>query len=47
MLSRPGDIVVLLPTSVEAVWKQALAFSGTAARQSAQADNAPVAAHAR
>lgn len=31
-LGRPGDLVVLMPTSVEAVWAQVLAFSPTARR---------------
>lgn len=31
-LARPGDLVVLMPTSVEAVWNQVLAFSPTLRR---------------
>jgi cyanophycin synthetase len=31
-MAEPGDIVVLLPSSVEAVWRQALAFSCVGAR---------------
>jgi cyanophycin synthetase len=31
-LGRPGDLIVLLPTRVEQVWRQVLAFSPTARR---------------
>jgi cyanophycin synthetase len=37
-LAAPGDLVVLLPTSVEAVWRQALAFSPTARRSADRAE---------
>ncbi len=40
-LAEPGDIVVLLPTSVEAVWRRAQAFSYSEARRTT-ADSAGI-----
>lgn len=46
--ARPGDLVVLMPTSVEAVWRQACAFVPMGATASAHAEaraDAQAAAH--
>jgi cyanophycin synthetase len=43
--SGQGDLVVLLPTSVEAVWKQILAFSPTRRRSAQPAQDAGSALH--
>jgi cyanophycin synthetase len=37
-LGRPGDLVVLMPTSVDTVWRQVLDFSPTARRSNASED---------